>query len=68
MSAAESRAVPYYCPFCAGEDLWPAGDAHGQWECRSCARGFALRFVGLTTRELARSSSGVPTSPAGGAR
>ncbi len=49
MSTSEGRAVPYYCPFCASEDLWPAGETHGQWECRSCARTFALRFVGLTT-------------------
>ena len=35
------RAVPYYCPFCASEDLWPAGETHGQWECRSCTRVFA---------------------------
>jgi ribosomal protein L37AE/L43A len=48
------RAVPYYCPFCAGEDLWPAGETHGQWQCRSCTRTFALRFVGLT-----------PVAPAG---
>lgn len=41
------RAVPYYCPFCGGEDLWPAGETHGQWECRACTRAFALRFVGL---------------------
>ncbi len=66
MSTAESRAVPYYCPFCAGEDLWPAGDTHGQWECRSCARGFALRFVGITTSQLVGSSATTPT--AGGDR
>ncbi|GCE75861.1 hypothetical protein [Cellulomonas biazotea] len=48
MSESAQRAVPYYCPFCASEDLWPAGETHGQWECRSCARAFALRFVGLS--------------------
>lgn len=49
MSETDSgqRAVPYYCPFCGGEDLWPASEKHGQWECRSCTRAFALRFVGL---------------------
>ena len=44
------RAVPYYCPFCASEDLWPAGETHGQWECRSCMRAFALKFAGLVSR------------------
>lgn len=46
MSGGE-RVVPYYCPYCAGEDLRPHGAAHGQWECRECARVFAVRFVGL---------------------
>lgn len=46
-SGAGERAVPYYCPFCAGEDLHPADETHGRWECRTCARVFALRFVGL---------------------
>ena len=47
--SGEGRAVPYYCPFCASEDLWPAGETHGQWECRACARTFAVRFVALTS-------------------
>ena len=51
MSESDSGHVTaYYCPFCASEDLWPAGDSHGQWECRSCTRAFGLRFVGLVTR------------------
>ena len=50
MSESGQRAVPYYCPFCASEDLWPAGETHGQWECRSCTRAFALKFVGLVAR------------------
>jgi ribosomal protein L37AE/L43A len=41
------RVVPYYCPYCAGEDLRPHETAHGQWECRECARVFAVKFVGL---------------------
>jgi len=41
------RAVPYFCPFCAGEDLRPASDRHGEWACRTCARAFAVRFIGL---------------------
>lgn len=44
------RAVPYFCPFCASENLFPAGERHGEWECRECARVFAVRFVGLVTR------------------
>ena len=62
-TSSSERAVPYYCPFCASEDLWPAGETHGQWECRSCARAFALRFVGL-----ASAATTTPTAPTGGDR
>jgi hypothetical protein len=42
------RLVPYYCPYCAGEDLRPHGDRHGAWECRECTRVFAVSFLGMT--------------------
>ncbi|GAA3520508.1 hypothetical protein [Actinocatenispora rupis] len=45
------RIVPYHCPYCASEDLRPHADAHGQWECRECARVFAVRFIGLLGQE-----------------
>ena len=46
------RAVPFHCPYCGDEDLRPhapedGGSGHGQWECRSCLRAFALRMIGL---------------------
>ena len=41
------RAVPFHCPYCGEQDLWPhessrAGEAppHGAWECRGCLRAF----------------------------
>jgi transposase-like protein len=54
MSSPEGqRAVPYYCPYCGGEDLRPyeapdseAGRRSG-WECRECARVFAVTLIGL---------------------
>ena len=62
MSESGSRAVPYYCPFCASEDLWPAGATHGTWECRSCTRTFTLKFVGVgvTGTDTARTAEGGP--------
>jgi len=63
MSAGESRAVPFHCPFCGETDLWPhevvsdAGDVsspHGAWECRSCLRAFQVKSLGLVSREVAR--------------
>ncbi|HET9871342.1 MAG TPA: hypothetical protein VFP89_01935 [Propionibacteriaceae bacterium] len=50
----ETRAVPFYCPYCAEEDLRPhehESAPHGAWLCGSCRRVFALRMLGL---ELSR--------------
>jgi ribosomal protein L37AE/L43A len=44
------RATPFYCPYCGDEDLRPAPDRHGAWECRACVRVFSLRFIGLGVR------------------
>jgi hypothetical protein len=46
------RQVPFYCPYCGDEDLRPAGPASGGWRCGSCARGFELRFAGITPAAL----------------
>ena len=41
------RQVPFYCPYCGEENLRPTGSDAGDWECRACARGFSLKFVGV---------------------
>ena len=42
------RAVPFHCPYCGDQDLWPArGSTHGAWECRGCLRAFSLKMLGL---------------------
>jgi transposase-like protein len=46
------RMAPLYCPYCGDEDLRPHEDTHGAWECRSCARVFSLKFLGLAARAL----------------
>lgn len=61
------RQAPLHCPYCGEEDLRPsvggagAGAAagghgavggHGAWECRSCVRVFAVKFLGLAARSL----------------
>jgi transposase-like protein len=51
-----ARAVPYYCPYCADEDLRPDqadGIAlpHGQWRCGGCQRGFALKYLGTAATQ-----------------
>jgi transposase-like protein len=47
------RAAPFYCPYCADEDLRPfdpqdGSAGHGQWRCNSCQRVFALKYIGHT--------------------
>lgn len=60
-SWGEQRQPPFYCPYCAEEDLVPqpaeatadgAGgrSGHGAWVCRSCLRIFAVRFLGIGAR------------------
>ncbi len=56
------RGVPFHCPYCGGEDLWPHeaadGAGHGAWECRACLRAFSLKMLGLI-----RPSPGRETTP-----
>ena len=56
MTEGSQRAVPFHCPFCGGEDLWPhevveadgrTTSPHGAWECRECLRAFSLRLLGI---------------------
>ena len=50
MSGANARAVPFHCPYCGDEDLFPhegEGAGPGSWECRSCLRAFSLKMLGL---------------------
>jgi transposase-like protein len=53
------RQIPFHCPYCGDENLWPhqsdESPGHGEWECRSCLRAFALRGLGMIARpEVAR--------------
>ena len=49
MSSAESRAVPFHCPYCGEEDLFPfdgeGAAARGAWECRACLRAFTVTMI-----------------------
>ncbi len=49
---SEQRATPLYCPYCGGEDLRPHAEVEAAWECRGCARVFAVTFVGLAAQAL----------------
>jgi ribosomal protein L37AE/L43A len=41
------RTVPYYCPYCGGEDLRPHEASRGGWECRECTRVFSVALIGM---------------------
>ncbi|MCQ0025145.1 hypothetical protein M4914_20850 [Streptomyces somaliensis DSM 40738] len=56
------RAVPFHCPYCGDEDLRPAGEGHGTWECGACNRAFRLKFLGLLARGLGRRDDGGGTA------
>jgi ribosomal protein L37AE/L43A len=46
-AAPPSRAVPFFCPYCADESLRMAEET-GHWRCEACTRVFELKFVGLS--------------------
>jgi ribosomal protein L37AE/L43A len=49
------RQAPFYCPYCAEEDLRPEPEPHGAWRCLACLRVFVVKFVGIaSTPEVAR--------------
>ncbi len=41
------RAVPFHCPYCGEQDLWPSEEGHGAWECRGCLRAFTVKMLGM---------------------
>jgi hypothetical protein len=51
------RAVPFHCPYCGEQDLWPfetpgssaqeAPREAGGWECRGCLRAFTVKMLGM---------------------
>lgn len=44
------RQAPFYCPYCADEDLHPEPEPHGAWRCAACLRVFVVKFVGIASR------------------
>jgi ribosomal protein L37AE/L43A len=40
------RAVPFHCPYCGEQDLFPHEEGHGTWECRDCLRVFRVSMIG----------------------
>jgi transposase-like protein len=58
MSSPQSneRAVPFHCPYCGDDNLWPHEPADasvkGAWECRSCQRAFTVKMLGMLRRQV----------------
>jgi hypothetical protein len=52
MTDAGGRSVPYYCPYCGGEDLRPhEGEPPNAWHCRECTRVFTVTFLGMVVTQ-----------------
>ena len=51
------RSVPFHCPYCGDENLWPHQAAHGSWECRCCLRAFTVKMLGQVRPVSARGDS-----------
>ncbi|RNE49961.1 hypothetical protein [Corynebacterium alimapuense] len=41
-----NRNHPLYCPYCAGEMLFPAVEDDFAWSCSECTRVFSVRYHG----------------------
>ncbi|WP_115685760.1 hypothetical protein [Corynebacterium senegalense] len=41
-----NRNFPTYCPYCAGEDLYPNEETDFAWKCGECLRIFEVKFYG----------------------
>jgi ribosomal protein L37AE/L43A len=52
MSDSPRASTPYYCPFCAEEDLWPVEEPRSAWECRACARVFTVQLARVDTASI----------------
>jgi hypothetical protein len=53
------RAVPFHCPYCGEENLFPRPeDLGGGWECRACLRAFAVAYLGQVRRPEGVSGAG----------
>lgn len=40
------RNHPLYCPYCAGEQLFPDTETEFAWLCAECTRVFEVRYFG----------------------
>ncbi|WJY68904.1 hypothetical protein [Corynebacterium auris] len=41
-----NRNFPTYCPYCAGEELYPNEETDFAWKCGECLRVFEVKFHG----------------------
>lgn len=41
-----NRNFPTFCPYCAGEDLYPNEETDFAWKCGECLRIFEVKFHG----------------------
>lgn len=58
-----NRNHPLFCPYCAGEELYPQEDTEFAWLCAECLRIFSVMFHGQDDPQHAHDAA-VSTSEA----
>lgn len=48
-----NRNFPTFCPYCAGEGLFPNEETDFAWKCTECLRIFEVKFHGQDDPETA---------------
>ena len=48
-----NRNHPLFCPYCAGEGLFPDEETEFAWSCSECLRVFSVQFHGQDEQEAA---------------
>lgn len=48
-----NRNHPLYCPYCAGEELFPDEESDFAWLCSDCMRVFEVKYFGQDDPDVA---------------
>ncbi|AWB84740.1 hypothetical protein [Corynebacterium liangguodongii] len=48
-----NRNFPSFCPYCAGEELYPHEGSDFSWKCGECLRIFEVKFYGQDDADVA---------------
>lgn len=58
MSEPARHIPPFFCPYCAAEDIRPSDAGRGAWACAECRRAWRLTFLGIATERPETDATG----------